>query len=140
MIESKNLWEEKFENIIGKEDSSVTQYFLQLVGVALGASELGDVISQLYKVLDLDNFLKVLKVLSGRTISFPPVAQFKDLLILSICYIYRERGYDWKDIKQILPFKEVNPYKVGIRLNSLKKKIHNSLWEILVYKNKDEKR
>jgi hypothetical protein len=141
MIENpENLWEKKFENLFKVTDKSETEYFLRLVGIALGISNYGDSLSQIYNILGIDNFTKLLHIVSGRTIEFPPLKLFRESLILCLCFILKEKGMSWEEIKETLPFDEddICPYKYGIKLSHLKKKIKNELYKILVGKNKEE--
>jgi hypothetical protein len=52
----------------------------------------------------------------------------------------RERNMSWEEIQQKLPFPvdEINPYKYGIKISFLKKKIKKEMYKALVGKEKTE--
>jgi hypothetical protein len=135
-----NLWEKQFKDLFQVKEKKDIEEFLHLVGISLGISNYGDTISQLFEVLGLENFNKLLYICSGRTISFPPIKMFRESLILCLVFILKEKGMDWEEIKAALPFpeEEISPYKFGIKIAHLKKKIKNELYKALVNKNKEE--
>jgi predicted SpoU family rRNA methylase len=141
MIEPKNLWETKFLKIFEDKEKEEIEYFLNLVGIILHVSSYGDTISQLYEALDLESFNKVLQILSGRTITFPSIKVFRETLIMGLCFIYREKGFEWDDIIKLLPFPEteISQYRYGIKIGHLKTRIKKELYKILVGKDKKDK-
>lgn len=139
--EPQNLWEKKFLDIFENKKKEDINYFLNLVGIILHVSHYGDTISQLYESLDFDSFNKVIHILSGRNVSFPSINDFREAIIMGLCFIYKEKGFDWDEIKNILPFNEneISSYKYGIKIGHLKKRIRNELYKELIGKNKEKK-
>lgn len=139
LVEPKNLWEQKFLEIFENKKKEDIEYFLNLVGIILHISNYGDTISQLYEALDFNSFSKVIYILLGRTVNFPSIKDFKESIIMALCFIYKEKGFSWNEIKEILPFNEneISSYKYGIKIGHLKKRIRNELYKVLVGKDKE---
>jgi hypothetical protein len=131
---AKNLWENTFEKYFEKKDKREVVEFLHMVGISLSISNYGDEISQLFECLGIDSFIKMLHVVSGRTVQFPPIQIFREQIILCLIFIMRERNMSWEEIQQKLHF----PYKYGIKISFLKKKIKKEMYKALVGKEKTE--
>lgn len=62
-------------------------------------------ITDVYKLLGVENFVRLIHLLDGRTIRLPTSSELRDALLTAICYYYREIEHlDWPEIKERIPF------------------------------------
>lgn len=89
-------------------------------------------ILNLYKLLpDLEEFVKIIKLFSGRKVKFPTEEEINECMTLSLVYYYRyEKGYSWEEVKKLVP-QEFNPIGYAAKISGfntqLKKKINRFL-------------
>jgi hypothetical protein len=99
-----NLWEHQLREIFAQPEVKQDPLFQILTVVFQNTANISDV-SDLYRLLGLENFTRLLHLLDGRTIKFPTSTDLKDAIILTLCYYYRKiEGMDWVKIHEILPF------------------------------------
>ena len=111
------------------------KYILPLFNLILSDTTHGNKdILNLYRVLgDMEQFVKVIKLFSGRKVKFPTEDEINECMVLSLVYYYRyEKGESWEEIKKMIPY-EINPTGYSAKIAGfnvqLKKKI-NRLWEM----------
>jgi hypothetical protein len=64
-------------------------------------SEIFDV----YKLLGMENFVKLIHLLDGRTVRLPTSEELQDAILLALCFYYREvEGLEWDEIHGKIPF------------------------------------
>lgn len=89
-------------------------------------------ILNLYKLLpNLEEFVKVIKLFSGRKVKFPTEEEINECMTLALIYYYRyEKGYTWEEVKKIVP-QDFNPIGYAAKISGfntqLKKKINKFL-------------
>lgn len=99
-----NLWEHQLREIFSQPEVKQDPLFQILTVVFQNTANIADV-SDIYRLLGLENFTRLLHLLDGRTIKFPTSTDLKDAIILTLCYYYRKiEGLDWARIHEILPF------------------------------------
>ena len=75
----------------------------------------------MYNLLGLEKFTALVSLVDGKTITFPTKEEFKEAIILVLCYYYHiMEGRNWKEVKSILGMPDVNFIKYGIKLNKMK--------------------
>jgi hypothetical protein len=90
-------------------------------------SEIYDV----YKLLGMENFVKLIHLLDGRTIHLPTSAELQELILLALCFYYREvEGLDWDEIHDKIPF-QFSSISMSYKLKSLNAALKAELREIL---------
>ena len=78
-------------------------------------ADVGDV----YRLLGLENFTRLVNLLSGRTIRFPDSLELKEAIILTLCYYYKKVEHrEWPEIHGILPF-EFNSIAISRRMKGM---------------------
>ena len=83
-----------------------------------------------YKLLGIENFIKLIHLFDGRTVRFPTSTELKDVIILSLCFYYREiEGLTWEEIHDRIPFK-FSSLTVSYKIKSLNSAIRAELVEI----------
>jgi hypothetical protein len=90
-------------------------------------SEIYDV----YKLLGIENFVKLIHLLDGRTIHLPTSSELQELILLATCFYYREvEGLEWDEIHDKVPF-QFSSISMAYKLKSLNSAIRTELKEIL---------
>lgn len=132
MIKDKSSVFDEYMNIIFSDKKKVNiDLFFEAFSVLLFYNSRNKNLVELYKLLGLENFSKVLNLFSGRNISFPTNYEFKETMIFIIIYYLKEiENKSWEDIKKEVPF-DVNCKKYGIKIghfnNYMKKELDNIL-------------
>jgi hypothetical protein len=89
-------------------------------------SEIYDV----YKLLGMENFVKLIHLLDGRTVHLPTSAELQESILLALCFYYREvDGLDWDEIHGKIPF-QFSSISMSYKLKSLNAALRNELKEI----------
>jgi hypothetical protein len=100
----KNLWEHQLRGIFALPEVKKDPLFQILTIVFQNTANMADV-ADIYRLLGLENFSRLIHLLDGRTIKFPTSTDLKDSIILTLCYYYKKiEGLDWDAIHEILPF------------------------------------
>ena len=118
----KNILQEKINETLSSGEESIISDLMELS--LLQKAEKDESLlcfTEIYKLLGLEKFTALVSLIDGRTITFPTKEEFKEAIILVLCYYYHVmEGRDWKEIKRILGMPDVNFVKYGIKLNRLK--------------------
>ena len=117
--ESASVFEQQLRDIFkpaeNKEQSSL---FSILSLVFYHNSKITD-LHDIYRLLGLDNFIKLVSLLDGRTVRFPTSAELKDAIILALCFYYREiENKDWTEIHDLVPY-NFNSISISYKIKSL---------------------
>jgi len=135
MIESPTeVWEKRLQNIFKRKEKPQTQLFLDVVSIILfmnkNSKELGD----LFSILKLEDFIKVINLFENRTIEFPSKKEIQDAIELSLFYYYKNiRGiesYDELKDLNIVEQKDFSSRSIGKRLTKLDKELKQKIFEI----------
>jgi hypothetical protein len=98
-------------------------------------SEIFDV----YKLLGMENFVKLIHLLDGRTIRLPTSEELQDAILLAICFYYREiEGLEWDEIHDKIPFR-FNSISMSYKLKSLNSAIRAELRKIFNVDSEERK-
>ena len=136
MIETPTeIWEKRLQNIFKKKEKSQTQLFLDVVSIVLfmnkNSKELGD----LFSILKLDDFIKVVSLFENRTIEFPSKKEIQEAIEISLFYYYKNiRGvesYDELKSLNIVEQKDFSSRSIGKKLTKLDKELKEKMLEIL---------
>lgn len=128
------IWEKRLQNIFKRKEKSQTQLFLDIVSVVLFQNEKAREIGDLYSILSLDDFIKVINLFENRTIEFPSKKEIQEAIELSLFYYYKNiRGVEsYKDLKEmnIVDEKDFSSRSIGKRLTKLDNELKNKIFEI----------
>lgn len=131
-----DVWEKKLHETFKKKDKDQTQLFLDIVSVILFSNEKAREIGDLYSVLKLDDFIKVINLFENRTIEFPSKNEIKEAIELSLFYYYKFiRGVDsYKDLKEmnIVEEKEFSSRSIGKKLANINRGLQEQIFEIMM--------
>lgn len=122
----EEVWDSQFKNLFEKKEPTETEQILNVVSLIVH-SDKNDDMGRLYSRVGLKTFSEVLDVFGGRYVKFMTKEEFKDSLMLALCYYYREtRGFSWEKIKAILPF-QINTVSMGIRISNMNSRIKKEI-------------
>jgi hypothetical protein len=99
-------------------------------------SEIFDV----YKLLGMESFVKLIHLLDGRTVRLPSSTELQEAIILALCFYYREvEGLEWDEIHGKIPF-QFSSISMSYKLKSLNASIRAELKDIFKggFGNKEE--
>jgi hypothetical protein len=83
-----------------------------------------------YKLLGVENFVRLIHLFDGRTVRFPTSTELKEAIILSLCFYYREyEKLSWEEIHDRIPFK-FSSLTISYKLKSLNAAIRAELSEV----------
>lgn len=129
------VWEKRLKETFKKKDKNQTQLFLDIVSIVLFQNEKAREIGDLYSILSLDDFIKVINLFENRTIEFPSKREIKEAIEISLFYYYKHvRGVDsYKDLKEmnIVDEKEFSSRSIGRKLTKLNLRLQEELLKIL---------
>lgn len=137
MIENPNeIWEKRLQEAFKKKDKTETQLFLDVVSIILFNNNKAREIGDLYSILKLEDFIKVVSLFENRTIEFPSKREIKEAIELSLFYYYKYiRGIDsYKELKSmnIVDEKEFSSKSIGKKLTKINEKLKEKIFEILM--------
>jgi hypothetical protein len=96
-------------------------------------SEIYDV----YKLLGIENFVKLIHLLDGRTVHLPTSTELQESILLALCFYYKEvEGLDWDEIHDKIPF-QFSSISMSYKLKSLNAALKTELKSI--FKGKEDK-
>lgn len=118
----KNVLQEKINETLSTGEESIISDLMKLC--LLQKAEKDENLlcfTEMYNLLGLEKFTALVSLVDGRTITFPTKEEFKEAIILVLCYYYHiMEGRSWKEVKSILGMPDVNFIKYGIKLNKMK--------------------
>jgi hypothetical protein len=89
-------------------------------------SEIYDV----YKLLGIENFVKLIHLLDGRAVRLPTSAELRESILLALCFYYRDtEGLEWDEIHDKIPF-QFSSISMAYKLKSLNAALKTELKEI----------
>ena len=91
-----------------------------------------------YKLLGVENFVRLVHLFDGRTVHFPTSSELKDAIILSLCFYYHEiEGLEWSEIHDKINFK-FSSLQMSYKIKSLSSTLRAEL--INIFKGQFEKK
>lgn len=137
MIEKPTeVWEKRLQEAFKKKNKDQTQLFLDIVSIVLFQNEKAREIGDLYSILSLEDFVRVINLFENRTIEFPSKREIKDAIELALFYYYKHiRGVEsYKDLKDmnIVDEKEFSSRSIGRKLTKLNDKLQEQIFSILM--------
>lgn len=125
------LWEKRLNNLFQKKTKSEIEKFLDIVSIIVYMNDECKDIADLYSTVDLDTFVKIVNLFSGRTIHFPEKKEIKDAIELALLYYYKNiKGVQsYKELKtyNIIEEKDFSPISIGKRLNKLSAELQEKI-------------
>jgi len=118
-------------------DNQQSDLFRAIALVFYHNEKLSD-IYDVYKLLGVEDFVRLIHLLDGRTVRFPTSTELKKAIILALCFYYREiEGLSWEEVHDRIPFK-FSSLTVSYRIKSLNSAMRSELKEIFTGKFGDK--
>ncbi len=127
------MWEKRLDDTFRKKEKGEVQKFLDIVSIILYNNDSCKDVADLYSVLDLNTFIKIVNLFDGRDITFPTKKEIKESIELALFFYYKNvKGVEtYKELKNlnIIDEKDFSPISVGKRLNKLSKELQEKMLE-----------
>ncbi len=135
--DTSDTMDEKVNLMMARIKLSDVDLILATLSVVIYSTETNVDIIELFNLLDLDSFIKIISLFDGRTVQFPTKKQFRNSLLLSILYYYREiKKMEWEDIKKEFPF-DISSISYGIQIKNLNSWVKDKMVQLLKKVDKD---
>lgn len=131
----KNILEMRLNEVLSKEEESIISDVVKISLLKTAEKEENNLVfTEIYNLLGLEKFTELITLLNGREIQFPTKEDFKDTLLTSICYYYRNvLNKDWEEIKSLLSLPDLSGVRFGIKSSQLEIFINNLINKRLSY-------
>ncbi len=127
--ETKSAWESQLDDLFSKKSDTEIELIFEIVSLIMNNGT-SDNVQNLYSLLDLENFIRVITLFDGKTVKFPSKQSLKETFIWALCYYYKEiKGFTWKEIEKLIPY-EISTISYGIRIKQLNKYIEKEIHSI----------
>lgn len=127
--ETKSAWESQLDDLFSKKSDTEIELIFEIVSLIMNNGN-SDNVQNLYSLLDLENFIRVVTLFDGKTIKFPSKQSLKETFIWALCYYYKEiKNLSWKEIEKLIPY-EISTISYGIRIKQLNKYIEKEIHSI----------
>jgi hypothetical protein len=134
--EERSVFEKQLRDAFKPAAGSQQSDLFRAIALVFYHNEKLSDIYEVYKLLGVEDFVRLIHIFDGRTIRFPTSAELKEAVILSLCFYYREvEGLTWEEVHDKIPFK-FSSLTVSYKLKSLNAAIRAELTEIF----KDQRR
>lgn len=116
--ETSSVFEQQLRDIFKPSEKEQSSLFSIISLVFYHNSKITD-LHDIYRLLGLENFIKLISLLDGRTIKFPTASELKDAIILALCFYYREiENKEWAEIHELVPY-NFNSISISYKIKSL---------------------
>lgn len=130
-IKHEKVLDKQIQDMFSNSPESKLEILMKLVSFCIYENNTNSDLASLYKILDQENFIKVLTLFSERTIKFPPKNEVRDYFIVALIYYYREiLKLEWSQIKGKFNF-EINSTSYSTKVKRLKNFISQRTEEAL---------
>ena len=77
---------------------------------------------EVYNYFGLEQFVDLIDIMNGKSVQFPSIDEFKDVVKIAISYYFKYlKGKSWDEIKTLLNDNDFSPIKYGINCSKLNK-------------------
>lgn len=102
--EEKSLFRKKMNSAMEDNSNKVIKDIIKLVLLKNSMKNKNYLkLVELYSYFGLDEFVDLIDIMNGSTVSFPTIEEFKDTVKLAISYYYKFlKNKSWDEIKEII--------------------------------------
>lgn len=116
---SHDIFDEHLRDMFIKPKDTEMDLILKTVSLLIYKNCNNIDIIELYRLVGLETFTKIIMLFDGRSVKFPSKKEISDNLIYSLVYYYKEiQGLSWEKIKEKFPF-EISGISCGIQIKQL---------------------
>ena len=137
--EENNVFEKQLREAFKPTATNQQSDLFRAIALVFHHNEKISDIYDAYKLLGVENFVRLVHLFDGKTVRFPTSTELKEAIILALCFYYKEtEGLSWDEVHDRIPFK-FSSLTVSYKLKSLNAAIRAELTEIFKGKfgNKD---
>jgi len=103
--EENNVFEKQLREAFKPTSAQQSYLYCAIALVFYHDEKLSD-IYDVYKLMGIENFVRLIHLFDGRTVTFPNSSELKEAIILSLCFYYREvEGLTWEECHDKINFK-----------------------------------
>ena len=113
----RNVLEDRLNKVLGKEEETIISDLMKLSLLKMASVDKELLIyTEVFNLLGIEKFTALISLLDGRTLELPSKEKFKETLLTTLAYYYRDvKGESWQDIKDKLGMPDLNTIKLGIK-------------------------
>lgn len=130
------IWEKRLNSVFEKKKKTDVDRFLDIVSIIVYLNDTCKDVADLYSIVDLDTFIKLISLFDGRTITFPTKEEIQESIELALFYYYKNiKGIkDYKDLKglNIIDSKDFSSISIGKKLIKLDKKLNERIMQLFL--------
>lgn len=131
-IEPANCYQKRIKDIFSRKVENDMEYIFQVVELMLYKDMDSTDMFEIYQLLGMENFVKLVTLVDGRAIRLPKKQDIEDALLASLLYYEREiNKKEWKDIKKMYPELEISSLKNSLMIKSLNEFLQQKIGELL---------
>lgn len=120
MIDATTPYQHQIKELFGKKSKTQTEQIFRLVELMLYQQMRSTDSFELYNILGLENFSKVINLLDGRSIRLPDKTELEETLTAALMYYERTfNNLSWMEIKQKYPELKISSLKYSVRIKNL---------------------
>lgn len=138
------LLEEDLNSLFKTKQSSDINLLFSLVNIILSKSQRNTDMVNLLSTVGMENFVKIIHLFDGRTITFPSDKELTDAIILAVCYQLKKVDgvTEWDDIQDWFGNYQIDRLSTALKLHSIDSFIKQKLQQFTKEQKgkKDEKR
>ena len=115
-------------------------HFMRAISIVLHSGVDNKDLVTLYKILPLEDFVRVVTAFNGRTVNFGKRADLQESIMLATLYFYREiEGKTWEEIQKLFS-EEINTIGYGVKIKNMTRLMRTKLGDALLnFKEADSK-
>ena len=137
----KTLFQQQLNDIM--KDDPCKDLITDLINIQMHKNAEKDakmlILVELFNLVGLDEFIKILDLVDGRPVKFPSREEFKETVQTAICYYYKNfQNYDWSKIEELVNDPEMKSTRMGIKVNQLQKFMQERVENYTGINNKKE--
>lgn len=120
--DEKSLFQKSVNNIFKKDtETEIINDVLNLELYKMYGENKKDVpLIELYKLLGMENFCKVIDMLSGKTVKFPTKESFKETIQVAICFFEKNfKNIPIKDTTEVIMDSKSSQSRISRKVKSL---------------------
>lgn len=117
----KNILEMKINETLKDEEENIITDLIKLSLLKKADKDPNLLIyAEIFNLLGLDLFTELISLIDGRNVSFPSKEEFKDIVVTTLVYYYRNiENKEWPEIKSLIGETNLPTIKLGIHASQL---------------------
>ncbi|MGL5913542.1 MAG: hypothetical protein ACRCZB_05200 [Bacteroidales bacterium] len=128
---TQSVFEQQLKEIFKPVENTTQSSLFSVLSLVLYYNPKLTELHDVYDLIGLDNFIKLISLLDGRQVRFPTSNELKDAIVFSLCFFYKEiEQKDWDEIHTLVPY-NFNSISMAYKIKSLNSSLANELKNIL---------